>query len=80
MVCDMAKPKNRGPQTKAKHKYNAKSYDSLLVYIKKGYKEYIKIQAEKANVSMNEYVRDAILRKLASEGVDLEFVESSISE
>jgi len=76
----MPKAKNRAPQTKAKHKYNAKAYDSFLIYVKKGYKACIKEQADKTNVSFNEYVKDAILRKMESEGLDVDLIESSLSE
>ena len=48
------------PQTKAKNKYNAKTYDSLRIIVKKGEKDKIKAHAEKHGESLNGFVNRAI--------------------
>lgn len=47
-------------QTKAKNKYNAKTYDSLRIVTKKGKKDLIKAHAEKTGESINAFVNRAI--------------------
>lgn len=47
-------------QTKAKNKYNAKTYDSLRIVVKKGQKEIIKNHALKNGESINSFVNRSI--------------------
>ena len=46
----------RNPSTKAKAKYNDKTYDRLYLYVPKGQKEIIKAKAEKKELSVNAYI------------------------
>ena len=52
------------PQTKAKNKYNAKTYDSLRIIVKKGEKDKIKAHAEKHGESLNGFVNRAIVETI----------------
>ena len=47
-------------QTRAKNKYNAKTYDSLRIVVKKGRKNIIKAHAEAHGESINGFVSRAI--------------------
>ena len=47
-------------QTRAKNKYNAKTYDSLRIVVKKGRKGIIKAHAEARGESINGFVSRAI--------------------
>lgn len=47
-------------QTRAKNKYNAKTYDNLRIVVPKGQKEVIKAHAEKQNETINGFVKRAI--------------------
>lgn len=51
--------------TKAKAKYNSKSYDQFLIYVPKGYKNLIAKAAEDAGFkSRNEFILSAIRDKM----------------
>lgn len=47
-------------QTRAKNKYNAKTYDDLRIVVKKGRKDVIKAHAESRGESLNGFVNRAI--------------------
>lgn len=47
-------------QTRAKNKYNAKAYDRLSVFVKKGIKDEWKSEAEKQGLSLNAFVEQAV--------------------
>ena len=47
-------------QTKAKNKYNAKSYDRISVTVKKGVKDEWKSEAEKQGLSLNAFIEQAV--------------------
>lgn len=47
-------------QTRAKNRYNAKTYDSLRVVVKKGRKDIIRAHAEKQGESLNGFINRAI--------------------
>ena len=47
-------------QTRAKNKYNAKTYDSPRIVVKKGRKDIIKAHAEARGESINGFVSRAI--------------------
>lgn len=53
--------------TKAKNKYNAANYDRLYPYVKKGRKAEYEEAAQKAGISLNEYIIEAIEEKIARE-------------
>lgn len=60
-------------QTRAKNKYNAKTYDSLRIVVPKGKKELIKEYAEKQGKSINGFVNEAISEKIkADTGEDID--------
>lgn len=60
-------------QTRAKNKYNAKTYDSLRIVVPKGKKELIKEYAEKQGKSINGFVNEAISEKIKSDtGEDID--------
>lgn len=46
--------------TKAKNKYNAKSYDRISVTVKKGVKDDWKSEAEKQGLSLNAFIEQAV--------------------
>lgn len=46
--------------TKAKNKYNAKSYDRISVTVKKGVKDDWKSKAEKQGLSLNAFIEEAV--------------------
>lgn len=46
--------------TRAKNKYNAKTYDNIRILVPKGKKEIIKAIAEEQGESLNKFVNNAI--------------------
>ena len=48
------------PQTAAKNKWNAKTYDQLRVNVKKGERDKIKAHAESLGLSLNAYINKLI--------------------
>ncbi len=46
--------------TRAKNKYNAKTYDNIRILVPKGKKEIIKAVAEEQGESLNKFVNNAI--------------------
>ena len=47
-------------QTRAKNKYNAKTYDRIALQVKKGKKEEIKAHADSKGESLNGFINRAI--------------------
>lgn len=54
--------------TASKNKYNAKSYEKLYVFVKRGQKEIIKARAESVGLSVNGYVNEIIRKDLEFNG------------
>lgn len=52
------------PATRAKNKYNAQNYDRLYPYVKKGRKAVYEEAAEKAGMTLNEFMIKAIEEKV----------------
>lgn len=50
--------------TRAKNKYNGKAYDRLYPYVKKGRKAVYEETAQKAGLTLNEFVTEAIEEKV----------------
>lgn len=59
----MAEQKGKS-QTRAKNKYNAKTYDNLRIVVPKGKKDVIKAFAESKGKSINGFVNEAIDEKM----------------
>jgi Protein of unknown function (DUF1778). len=57
--------------TKAKRKYNAKAYDRLYPFVKKGEKEKIEQAAAAVGESLNDYIVKAIRQRMEQEGAYL---------
>lgn len=51
-------------QNRATQKYVKNNYDRLAITVKKGEKEQIRSAAEKAGMSINEFVNNAIYEKI----------------
>lgn len=64
--------------TRAKQKYNSAHYDQVKFMVRKGGREVIDAAAEKAGVSRNTYILEAIKEKMKRDGI--EYVEDSPSE
>ena len=47
--------------------YNGQNYDRLNIFLPKGSKERIRKEAQKRGVSLNEYIRNLIPRRLLTE-------------
>ncbi len=58
---------NGNAQTKAKNKYNAKTYDNLRIIVPKGKKDVIKAFADSRGKSLNGFVNEAIDEKIERE-------------
>lgn len=58
------KDKQGTPATRAKNKYNAQNYDRLYPYTKKGRKAIYEEAAEKAGMTLNEFMISAIEEKV----------------
>lgn len=56
--------KNSRARIEANKRYNDKAYDRIAVVVPKGRKEIIKQAAEKAGLSVNAYVQQAINERL----------------
>lgn len=52
------------PATKAKNKYNQKSYDRFILNLPKGEKERYKKVAEQAGMSLSAYIIQALEEKI----------------
>ncbi|ALS26941.1 hypothetical protein IJ21_15370 [Paenibacillus sp. 32O-W] len=50
--------------TRAKNKYNASNYDRLYPYVPKGRKKEYEAAAKKANMSLNEFIIEALEEKV----------------
>ncbi len=55
-------------QTRAKNKYNAKTYDRIALQVKKGRKEIIRAHAESRGESLNGFVNRAIDEAMKRDG------------
>ena len=55
--------------TRAKDKYNAANYDSVLVRFPKGKKQEIEVIAKKKGISTNAFISEAIDEKIEKERV-----------
>lgn len=71
-VCGILKLKKGGnmesnkqnSSTKAKRKYNDKKYDRIIISVKKGYKEELKMLAEEEGYSLNSFINQSIKEKI----------------
>ena len=54
-------------RTRANRKWNEANLDRLAITVKKGQRDVIKAAAEKAGVSVNRYVVEAIEARMAAE-------------
>ncbi len=52
------------PATRAQNKYISKAYDRINLIVPKGDKEKIKESAERAGVSVNSFINNAIQEKI----------------
>lgn len=57
-------PKKQNPATRSKLKYNTANYDRLYPYVPKGRKAEIQAAADAAGETLNEYVGNAIDRRM----------------
>ncbi|MEK5415184.1 transcriptional regulator [Paenibacillus sp. FSL L8-0708] len=57
--------------TRAKNKYNAANYDQVKIWVKKGEREKIDIEAEKFGMSRNAFILEAIEEKIGHAKKDL---------
>ena len=55
-------------QKRAVSKYQKKVYDTILIRVKKGYKQTIETYAKKAGFSLNSYILKAIENQLEKDG------------
>lgn len=58
--------------TKAKNKYNAKTYDRLYPFVKAGNKSKIEAAAKAAGQSLNDYIVSAVYARMKQEGFKIE--------
>ncbi len=61
------------PQTAAKNKWNAKTYDQLRVNVKKGERDKIKAHAESLGLSLNAYINKLIEEDMSKAGLNPKF-------
>lgn len=47
--------------TRAKEKYNKEHYDRVTFRVQKDFKHFIEVAAERAGMSMNEFISDAVM-------------------
>lgn len=62
---------NGSAQTRAKNKYNAKTYDDLHIFVKKGKREKLKVLAAACGDSLNGFVIKAINEKIERDNMIL---------
>jgi predicted HicB family RNase H-like nuclease len=62
---DTVNDKTGNAATRAKNKFNAKAYDRLYPFVKKGKKEVYVSAAKRAGVSLNEFIETALDEKAA---------------
>lgn len=58
-------------RTRANRKWNEANLDRLAITVKKGQREQIRAAAEKAGVSLNRYVVEAVEARMSSENAKL---------
>mgnify|MGYP000845773350 FL=1 len=66
----MPRPKRedgRNAQTVASNKYNEKAYDRINYVVQAGYKDTIKAAADRAGLSVNAYITQAVAEKMERE-------------
>ena len=66
--------------TRAKNKYNAKTYDSLCIFVSKGKRDILKAASAVLGESLNGFVNAAIDERLARSGGDVVFSLDSENE
>lgn len=54
------------------NRYVKEHYDQIIVRLKKGSREKLRQLAERSGVSVNEYIRRAILTKAENDGTNIE--------
>ena len=58
------------PATKAKNKYNAKTYDRIALQVKKGEREQLRQHAEQRGESLNGFINRAIRETVERDNKD----------
>ena len=58
-------------QTAAKARYNAKNYDKVQFYIRKGGHDMIALLADDAGMSIAEYLRHCVIAEARARGIDV---------
>lgn len=63
--------RDRAAINAAKTKYNAKAYDQLKIYVRKGGRDAVQALAEAAGMSMAEYIRHCVIADAKARGYDV---------
>ncbi|RED54814.1 transcriptional regulator [Cohnella lupini] len=58
--------------TRAKEKYNAANYDQVKFTVRKGGRDIIDKAADKAEMSRNAYILEAVIEKMKRDGIEYE--------
>ena len=65
------KPNKPRTSSKVKNRYNKKTYDNILLVVKKGEKELIKAFAESRGMSLNGFITSLVREEMEREDRDL---------
>lgn len=66
---------NRKSSTEAKKRYNKKHYDRLTLIVKKGKRNLIKTAATRKKMSVNKYIKTAVLKQMEQDEREQETTE-----
>lgn len=69
-------PEQKSHDTQTKRKYNERTYDTITIFVDKGDKDKIKAHAASRNMSMNEYIKNAVYDVMRTEDEKRELARS----
>ena len=64
----------------ANQRWNKKTYDQILIHIKKGSKDLIKAHAQSVGESMNQFIVRAIMAQIERDTAEYNLVDTTISD
>ena len=64
----------------ANQRWNKKTYDQILIHIKKGCKDLIKAHAQSVGESMNQFIVRAIMAQIERDTAEYNLVDTTISD
>ena len=74
MITRFAGGRDKSAQNAAKQRYNAKAYDQVKIFVRKGGRDTMHALAASAGLSLSEYIRHCIIKDANERGLEIVFV------